>query len=109
VYYEAAKIDGANSFKQFWHITLPMLSPTTFFIVIMAVIGSFQVFDQTFIMTNGGPAKASYSIVLHIYQNAFQFFNMGIATTSAMMLFSGILLVTVFQFKMQKKWVYYED
>jgi multiple sugar transport system permease protein len=109
VYYEAAKIDGANSFKQFWHITLPMLSPTTFFIVIMAVIGSFQVFDQTFIMTNGGPAKASYSIVLHIYQNAFQFFNMGIATTSAMMLFLGILIITVFQFRMQKKWVYYED
>jgi multiple sugar transport system permease protein len=109
VYYEAAKIDGANSFKQFVHITLPMLSSTTFFIVIMAIIGSFQVFDQTFIMTNGGPAKASYSIVLHIYQNAFQFFNMGIATTSAVMLFAVILLVTVFQFRMQRRWVYYED
>jgi multiple sugar transport system permease protein len=109
VYYEAAKIDGANSFKQFVHITLPMLSSTTFFIVIMAIIGSFQVFDQTFIMTNGGPAKASYSIVLHIYQNAFQFFNMGIATTSAVMLFAVILLVTIFQFRMQRRWVYYED
>lgn len=109
VYYEAAKIDGASKVMQFRHITLPMLSSTTFFIVIMAIIGSFQVFDQTFIMTNGGPAKASYTLVLHIYQNAFQFFKMGIATTSAVILFTLILTVTLIQFKFQKKWVYYES
>jgi multiple sugar transport system permease protein len=109
VYYEAAKIDGASGFAQFRHITLPMLSSTTFFIVIMAIIGSFQVFDQTFIMTNGGPAKASYCLVLHIYQNAFQFFKMGIATTASVMLFILILIVTLVQFKLQKKWVYYES
>lgn len=109
VYYEAARIDGASAFKQFRHITLPMLSSTTFFIVIMAIIGSFQVFDQTFIMTNGGPAKASYCLVLHIYQNAFQFFKMGIATTAAVILFLLILIVTVIQFRMQRKWVYYES
>lgn len=108
-YYEAAQIDGASTIKQFWNITLPMLSPTTFFIVIMAIIGSFQVFDQTFVMTSGGPAKASYTIVMHIYQNAFQYFNMGTASTSAVMLFVVILLVTLVQFRMQKKWVYYES
>lgn len=109
VYYEAARIDGASGIQQFKHITLPMLSSTTFFIVIMAIISSFQVFDQTFIMTNGGPAKASYCLVLHIYQNAFQFFKMGTATTAAVILFVLIMIVTLIQFKVQKKWVYYES
>lgn len=109
VYYEAARIDGASGISQFRHITLPMLSSTTFFIIIMAIIGSFQVFDQTFIMTNGGPAKASYCLVLHIYQNAFQFFKMGIATTAAVIMFALIMIVTIIQFKIQKKWVYYES
>lgn len=108
-YYEAAKIDGASGIAQFFHITLPMLSSTSFFILIMAIINSFQVFDQTFIMTGGGPAKASYTVVMHIYQNAFQYFNMGTASTSALMLFVLILIVTLFQFRMQKKWVYYES
>lgn len=109
VYYEAAKIDGASSIQQFFKITIPLLSPTTFFIVIMSFIGSFQVFDQTFIMTNGGPAKASYTLVLHIFQNAFQFYKMGTATTASVVLFAIVMLITLFQFKMQKKWVYYES
>ncbi|MBP3038532.1 sugar ABC transporter permease [Bacillaceae bacterium Marseille-Q3522] len=108
-YYEAAEIDGASKWQQFFHITLPMLSPTTFFITIMAIISSFQVFDQAYVMTSGGPAKASYTFVYHIYESAFVDFKMGISSASAMVLFGIILILTLIQFKMSKRWVHYED
>ncbi|KWX74436.1 sugar ABC transporter permease [Paenibacillus riograndensis] len=108
-YYEAAEIDGASRFKQFLNITLPLLSPTTFFIAIMTVIGSFQVFDQAFVMTNGGPAKASYTLVYHIYQQGFIDFKMGQSAASAMILFVIILIFTLIQFKMSKRWVHYGE
>ncbi|MFB5678058.1 carbohydrate ABC transporter permease [Paenibacillus terreus] len=108
-YYEAAEIDGASRFKQFLNITLPLLSPTTFFIAIMSVIGSFQVFDQAFVMTNGGPAKASYTLVYHIYQEGFIDFKMGQSAASAMILFVIILIFTLIQFKMSKRWVHYGE
>ncbi|KJD45950.1 MULTISPECIES: carbohydrate ABC transporter permease [Paenibacillus] len=108
-YYEAAEIDGASRFKQFLNITLPLLSPTTFFIAIMSVIGSFQVFDQAFVMTNGGPAKASYTLVYHIYQQGFIDFKMGQSAASAMILFVIILIFTLIQFKMSKRWVHYGE
>lgn len=108
-YYEAADIDGASKFQKFCHITLPTLSPTTFFVTIMAIIGSFQVFDQAFVMTNGGPGKASYTMVYHIYENAFVDFKFGQSSAAAMILFVCILIFTLVQFKLQKRWVHYED
>ncbi len=107
-YYEAAEIDGASSVRQFFCVTLPLLTPTTFFVVITKIISSFQVFDQTYIMTDGGPAKASYTLVLHVYNEAFTYFKMGNASASAILLFVMILGVTIFQFVYQKKWVNYE-
>ena len=108
-YYEAAEIDGASKAQQFFKITLPMLSPTTFFLTIMALIGSFQVFDQAFVLTQGGPGKASYTMVYHIYQNAFIDFKFGMSSAAAMILFVAILIIALIQFTLQKRWVYYED
>lgn len=107
--YEAAEIDGASRLQQFFKITLPMISPTTFFLTIMALIGSFQVFDQAFVLTQGGPGKASYTLVYHIYKNAFIDFRFGMSSAAAMILFVVILLITLFQFYMQRRWVHYED
>lgn len=108
-YYEAAEIDGATGFQKFMHITLPLLSPTTFFVTIMSIISSFQVFDQAFVMTNGGPAKSSYTIVYHVYENAFINFRMGESSAAAMILFVIILIFTLIQFRVSKRWVHYEE
>lgn len=107
-YYEAASIDGASKFRQFRHITLPMISPTTFFVMITTIIGSFQVFDQAYVMTKGGPAKASYTYVYHIYESAFVKFEMGYASAAAMILFLIILCITFIQMKVSKRWVNYD-
>lgn len=106
--YEAAKIDGAGPWARFLFITLPMLSATTFFVLVIGVINSFQVFDQAFIMTQGGPANATNTIVYNIYQNAFQFFNMGYASAMAWVLFAIIFVVTLLQFRLQQRWVNYD-
>ena len=82
-YYEAAELDGASKWAQFRYITLPMLKPTTFFIFVMAVISSFQVFDQVMLMTKGGPGRASSVLVHYLYQNAFQYFKLGYACAIA--------------------------
>lgn len=108
-YYEAAEIDGASKWQQFKNITLPLISPTTFFVSIMSIISSFQVFDQAFVMTNGGPAKASYTLVYHIYETAFINFRMGESSAAAMILFVIILIFTLIQFKVSKRWVHYES
>ncbi|WP_100407988.1 carbohydrate ABC transporter permease [Bacillus solitudinis] len=106
-YYEAAEMDGASFVQKFRHITLPLLTPTTFFVTIMTIISSFQVFDQAFVMTNGGPAKASYTMVFHIYHQAFVDFTMGKSAAAAMILFLVILTFTLIQFKLQDRWVHY--
>ncbi|WP_430610427.1 carbohydrate ABC transporter permease [Enterococcus sp. DIV0876] len=108
-YYEAAQMDGANKVQQFFKITLPMLSPTTFFLSIMAIISSFQVFDQAFVLTRGGPGKASYTLVYHIYQQAFIDFRFGASSAAAVILFAAIMILTLIQFYAQKKWVHYEE
>lgn len=108
-YYEAAQMDGANKVQQFFKITLPMLSPTTFFLSIMAIISSFQVFDQAFVLTRGGPGKASYTLVYHIYQQAFIDFRFGASSAAAVILFAVIMILTLIQFYAQKKWVHYEE
>jgi multiple sugar transport system permease protein len=106
--YEAALIDGANNRQQFFYITLPLLTPTLFFVVIIGLIGSFQIFDAPYIMTNGGPGDATRTIAMHIYENGFRFLRMGQASAIAMMLFAVILLITVIQMMLGKRWVHYQ-
>lgn len=101
-YYEAAKLDGASGFQQFRYITIPMLKPTTFFVFVMAIINSFQVFDQVMLMTEGGPGRSSSVLVHYLYQNAFQYFNLGYACAIAYLLFTMILVITAFNLKMEK-------
>lgn len=106
--YEAAEIDGAGPLARFWNVTVPMMTPTIFFSLIMGVIGSMQTFTQFFIMTNGGPANATLVYVLYLYRQAFEFFRMGYAAALAWILFLIILLVTLLQFWGARHWVYYE-
>lgn len=106
--YEAAKIDGAGGFDRFRYITVPMLSSTTFFVLVISIINSFQVFEQAFIMTGGGPANATNTLVFNIYRYAFQFFQMGYASAMAWVLFAIVFAVTLVQFRMQRQWVHYE-
>lgn len=108
-YYEASRIDGANKWHQFKSITLPLLSPTTFYALIITIINSFQVFDQIWIMTSGEPTADLVPVmVTEIYKNSFQYQKMGYATALSWILFLIIIAVTIFQNVMQKKWVYYE-
>lgn len=106
--YEAARIDGANTFQRFRFITVPLLSSTTFFVLVIGIINSFQVFDQALVMTNGGPANATNTIVFNIYRYGFQFFQMGYAAAMAWVLFAMIFIVTLVQFRMQRNWVHYD-
>ena len=106
--YEAARIDGSNRWAEFIHITLPMLTPSIFFVTIMQFINSFQVFASSYIMTNGGPANSTLFYVLYLYRNGFEFFKMGYASAMAWVLFIVILLLTLFQFKLSRHWVFYE-
>lgn len=107
-YYEAAKIDGASWGRSFRHITMPMLSPTLFFILTMGFINGFQVFNEVYMLTEGGPANSTKTMVMHIYNTAFKYFRMGEACVLAWVLFVIILIVTMVQFKLQNKWVNYD-
>lgn len=107
-YYEAAKIDGANGWQQFTNVTIPLLTPTLFFQLIMSIINSFQVFDATAILTEGGPGFSSTSIVYYIYTSAFKDLKFGYACALAMVLFFIILVITLVQWLGQKKWVNYD-
>jgi len=107
-YFEAAEIDGASRFQQFRSITLPLLSPTTFFITIIAIINSFKVFDQILVMTGGGPGNASRVLVFHLYDYAFQDFSFGRSSASAVLMFLIILALTLIQMRISRRWVHYE-
>jgi multiple sugar transport system permease protein len=107
--YEAASIDGANGWHRFRYITVPMLAPTTFFVLVISVIGSFQVFDLAFVLTKGGPGDATNTMVMYIYNQAFQFFHMGYAASIAWVLFAIIFVITLAQTQLQKRWVHYEN
>jgi multiple sugar transport system permease protein len=106
--YEAAAIDGAGGWASFRHVTLPMLSGTMFFAIIISLIGGFQIFDAAFIMTTGGPGDASRTVVMYIFENGFRFFKMGYAATVALTLFVVILVLTVIQFRLGRNWVHYQ-
>lgn len=103
--YEAADIDGANEFQKFIKITIPMISPTTFFLLVTSIISSFKVFGQINVMTQGGPGNSTTVLVYYIYQAAFTFFRMGYASTISWVLFALIFIVTLIQWWGQKKWV----
>jgi multiple sugar transport system permease protein len=104
---EAATIDGAGPLRVFWDVTLPLLSPTIFFSFIVAVISSFQTFDQVFVLTDGGPLDASRTMVFHIYDLAFRDFTFGQSSAAAVILFAIILAITLVQFGAQRRWVHY--
>lgn len=105
---EAAEIDGAGRWHKFWNITLPLLSPVIFFNMIMGVIGALQVFDIAFVATAGGPSYATWFISLHIYRTAFMHFDMGYAAALAWILAVIIITLTMLQFRLSERWVFYQ-
>lgn len=105
--YEAARMDGANGLQQFFNITIPMLSPTTFFLLITRVIQSFQIFAPIRVLTSGGPGYSTNVMVYYMYENAFQYYKMGYASAVAWVMFVIIMIITVIQWRGQKKWVAY--
>ncbi len=107
--YEAAAIDGAGTWARFRNITLPMITPTIFFNLVLGIIGSFSVFAVAFVATQGGPARATYFYVYNIYKTGFADFNMGYASALAWIFFAILLVFTLIQFRLQRLWVYYES
>lgn len=105
--YEAARVDGAGWWARLWNITLPMLSPTTFFVVVISLINGFQVFDQVYAMTGGGPAGASTVVVLQVYDLTFRYSQAGMASALSWLLFLLVLAVTIVQMVGQRRWVNY--
>jgi multiple sugar transport system permease protein len=105
---EAAEIDGANAVQRFFRITLPLLSPTTFMLVVLSIIGGFQVFEYSYVMTRGGPLYSTLTMVLLVYQRGFETFEMGYASALAYILFAILLILTIIQFRMQRRWVNYD-
>ena len=101
--YESAKLDGANAFQRLRHITIPMLAPTTLFLLVIGIIGSFQIFTQIFVMTSGGPVHRTTTMVYYIYEAAFKFYEMGYASTLAYGLFALLFLVTLLQLRLYRK------
>lgn len=107
-FYEAASIDGANRWVIFRRITLPLITPTLFFLVVINMIGALQMFDSVQVLTAGGPGDSSRTLVMFIYEQAFQNFRMGYASAVALTLFIVIMTLTLIQFRMSRSWVHYE-
>lgn len=107
-YYEAAKLDGASAFRQFRHVTLPLLSPVMFFNLILGIIGSFQVFTSSYVMTGGGPNHASLFYALYLFQNFFEYFKLGKASALAWVMFCILLVLALVQAHFSRRWVHYE-
>jgi multiple sugar transport system permease protein len=106
---EAAAIDGAGTVARFFRIVLPLITPSIFFAVVLTLISSFQVFTQAYVLTGGGPGNATTTMVVYLYEQGFQFYKMGLASAVAWVLFIIILVITVFQFIGQKRWVHYDQ
>lgn len=107
-FYDAAKVDGASPVRRVWHVTLPLLTPSIFFVVITQFITSFQVFGIIFVMTQGGPSNATNVYIYYLYQNAFAFGRMGYASGMAWVLVAIVVTLTVIQWRLQRRWVFYE-
>lgn len=108
-YYEAAQIDGANAFQKLVKITVPLLTPILFFVMIISIISSFQLFPQVMIMTEGGPYGSTQVMVERIYRYSFNYYKMGYASAFSWILFVIIFAFTMIQMKLQKKWVHYDS
>lgn len=106
--YESARIDGASRTRQFFHITLPLMSPTIFFNLVMGIISTFQMFTESYVLTRGGPNYATTFYMNYLYNNAFKYYKMGLASAQAWILFAIILVITLVVLKTSKYWVYYE-
>ncbi len=106
--YEAARIDGASVFREFRHVTIPMISPVLFFVIVISTINAFQILTDILVMTQGGPGISTYMLVYYIYQNAFIYLKMGYASALAWILFTLILILTLLQIWGSRRWVYYE-
>jgi multiple sugar transport system permease protein len=106
--YEASAIDGAGTWQAFWRITIPMLTPTIFFNLVLSIISTFQTFTSAFVATDGGPLDSTLFYVLYLFRQAFQFFNMGYASALAWVLFMIILVLTLLIVRSSDRWVYYE-
>jgi multiple sugar transport system permease protein len=106
--YDAAEIDGANAWQRTRFVTLPMLTPSIFLTLIMGIIGSFQIFTAALVATEGGPGYATMFVLLHVYFNAFRYFRIGYASAMAWGLFLVIMVATLIQFWLARRWVYYE-
>jgi multiple sugar transport system permease protein len=106
---EAATIDGASASARFFRIRLPLITPSIFFAVVLTLISSFQVFTQAYVLTGGGPGNATTTMVVYLYEQGFQFFNLGVASAIAWILFLIILIITIFQFIGQRRWVNYDQ
>lgn len=107
--YESANLDGATGWQTFWRITLPMITPTLFFVGIMTLINGFQSFDSVYLLTQGGPEHSTELLVYWMFKNAFEFYKIGPASAIAYILFVVILLLTLGQWQLRKRWVLYED
>lgn len=106
--YEAAEIDGAGAIRKLLRITLPMISPTTFFVIVVVLINSFLNFEQTYGMTRGGPANSTLTLALEIYNRAFVYFDIGYASAVSFVFFLLILMIIIVQIRFQSKWVHYQ-
>ena len=106
---EAATIDGAGASARFFRIVLPLITPSIFFAVVLTLISSFQVFTQAYVLTGGGPGNATTTMVVYLYEQGFQFYKLGLASAVAWFLFIIILMITIFQFIGQKRWVHYDQ
>ncbi|MBM7783713.1 carbohydrate ABC transporter permease [Tenggerimyces flavus] len=107
--HEAARIDGASAWSRFWRVTLPLLTPSLFFLTIMQFITSFQIFGIIFVMTHGGPANATNVYIYQVYQSAFSFGRLGYAAAMGWILFVIVGLVTFLQWRLEKRWVFYGE
>lgn len=107
--YESAQLDGASGWQTFWRVTLPMITPTLFFVGIMSFINGFQTFDSVYLLTQGGPEHSTELLVYWMFKNAFEFYKIGPASAIAYLLFLVILGLTVVQWQLRKRWVMYED
>ncbi|HEY4214514.1 MAG TPA: sugar ABC transporter permease [Steroidobacteraceae bacterium] len=105
---EAAIVDGANAWSRFWRITLPLLSPTVFFLIVINLINGFQLFAEPQVLTQGGPGDSSRTVVQYLYDTAFQSFNLGYASTIGLTLIVVLIVLTLVQFRLSRRWTFYE-